>query len=451
MTEFSTEFSGFANIFTVPNYLEFSESERALDSPKLALVPITPVINYSEVSSSLIESDQVRLLSDGTSYYSNDSLSDSLKDPARDLLSDYYRAYLVFAADANQIDFLDPGFRISSSFDSEFGYGLVDAGAAIAIALSLKSPLSDVSDPLINSYGASLVNAPEAWTLGYTGKGVVVAVIDTGIDLNHPDLATSFWQNLNEIPGDGKDNDNNGYVDDINGYDFASRDANPQNSSSREYHGTHVAGIITANRNGTNATDRSNIRYEVTGIAYDAQIMAVRVLNSAGRGTAQSVAQGIRYAADNGAKVINLSLGSPMTSGIEQDALRYAEEKGVVVVSASGNSGYTSVAPDYPARLAATSNFGIAVGAVNRNKQVAGFSNPAGTSVQQYPFVVAPGVSILSTTPNNSFSFLSGTSMATPHVAAVVALMLQANPNLTPAQVKKIISETANPNSLTVA
>jgi subtilisin family serine protease len=425
------DFSGFANIFTVSNSNDLVNrfSDHSIDSQQISLVPISDYADLSNlILESVIEPDQLRLLGEFSIQSVDTTQIDSLNTDA-----------------------LNPGFMVTSDFDTEFGFGLVDAAAAIGLALGLKTALADVSDPLINSYGASLVGAPEAWIKGYSGKGVVVAVIDTGIDLKHSDLVDSFWRNPNEIAGDGIDNDQNGYVDDLNGYDFAGRDSNPINSSSREIHGTHVAGIITANRNGANAADRSNKPYEVTGIAYDAEIMAIRVLDSSGRGSARSVAQGIRYAADNGANVINLSLGSAMTSGVELEALRYAEEKGVVIVSASGNSGFTAVAPDFPARLAATNDFGIAVGAIDQNKKVASFSNPAGELDQQYPFVVAPGVSILSTTPNSNYSFLSGTSMSTPHVSAVVALMLQANPKLTPNQVKQIISETANPNGLVVS
>ncbi|MDX1977769.1 MAG: S8 family peptidase [Pseudanabaenaceae cyanobacterium bins.68] len=331
---------------------------------------------------------------------------------------------------------------IQSSFDFDYGFGLINANAAVSMALGLASNFSPVPDPLVNSYGADLIDVPAVWAQGYTGRDVVVAVIDTGIDLNHPDLAGSFWRNPDEIAGDRLDNDNNGYVDDLTGYDFVSRDGNPIHTTSRELHGTHVAGIISANRNGVNAIDSNNQTYEVTGIAYDALIMPIRVLNSSGRGNSQAVASGIRYAVDNGADIINLSLGSPMISNLELEALRYAEQKGVVVVAAAGNNGYTAVVPEYPARLAATEDFGIAVGAVDRNQQVAQFSNPAGDQAS-YPFVVAPGVSILSTIPNGNYGILSGTSMAAPHVTGVVALMLQANPNLTPTQVKDILSQTA--------
>lgn len=330
------------------------------------------------------------------------------------------------------------------SFDFDYGFGLINANAAVSMALGLDHSFSNPPDPLINSYGPSLINVPAVWDQGYTGRDIIVAVIDTGIDLNHPDLAGSFWQNPREIPGDRLDNDNNGYIDDLYGYDFVSRDNNPRHTTSREQHGTHVAGIITANRNGADAIDSNNRTYEVTGIAYDALIMPIRVLNSSGRGTSQAVASGIRYAADNGAHIINLSLGSPMISNLELEAIRYAEQKGLVVVAASGNHGYTAVVPEYPARLAATADFGIAVGAVNRNNQVAQFSNPAGDQ-PSYPFVVAPGVSILSTIPNGNYALLSGTSMAAPHVSGVLALMLQANPSLTPRQIKDILSYTSTP------
>jgi hypothetical protein len=305
------------------------------------------------------------------------------------------------------------------------GYGLVNAAGAVAGALN-QSPFADV--PTFggaNDWGVNLVNAPEAWARGYTGQGVIVAVLDTGVDRNHADLAANIWTNAGEIANDGLDNDGNGYVDDVYGWNFANGNNNTLDVNG---HGSHVAGTIAAGNNGFGAT----------GVAYNARIMPVKVLSDSGSGSYSGVAQGIRYAVDNGADVINMSLGGGSTNSEVQAALQYASSRSVIVVMAAGNGG--AAQPGYPA-VNATS-WGLAVGAVNSSNQMASFSNRAGSN-SSMRYVTAPGVQVYSTLPNGGYGFLSGTSMAAPHVAGVVALMLNANPNLTDAQVRQIITATA--------
>lgn len=318
---------------------------------------------------------------------------------------------------------------LPEGYDLNYGYGLVDAAAAIGHALG-RSPLLEVPDLGGNNWGLDLVNAPEAWAQGFTGEDTVVAVIDTGVDYTHVDLDDNLWVNSGEIAGNGIDDDGNGYVDDVRGWDFVEDDNNPMDLRG---HGTHVAGTIAAENNG----------FGVTGVAYNAQIMPVRVLNENGSGFWSDVADGIIYAADNGADVINLSLGGGYSSAIEA-AVEYATALGSVVVMAAGNSGASQ--PTYPANFA--TDWGIAVGAVNSSNRMAWFSNQAGTTPLDY--VVAPGVSVLSTTPGNAYASYSGTSMAAPHVAGVAALLLSANPHLTSAQVESILTATANSTSVTV-
>jgi len=192
-------------------------------------------------------------------------------------------------------------------------------------------------------------------------------------------------------------------------------------------HGTHVAGTIAGGNNG----------FGVTGIAYDAKIMPVKVLNNEGSGSSDSVVDGIYYAVNNGANVINLSLGGNFPNSALEAAIQYASSKGTVVVMAAGNNGYPFT--NYPARYA--DNWGLAVGAVDRDNKMANFSNQAGMNA--FPYVTAPGVGIYSSVPGNQYATYSGTSMATPHVAGVVALMLSANPSLTDAQIRQIIIETS--------
>jgi subtilisin len=318
----------------------------------------------------------------------------------------------------------------SANFNSTSGYGLINAAAAVARAAG-KNTFADVPALGGNNWGADLVKAPAAWAQGYTGRGVIVAVLDTGVDYTHPDLQNNIWQNPGEIPGNIIDDDGNGYIDDTQGWNFAD---NTNNVRDVNGHGTHVAGTIAGGNNG----------FGVTGIAYDAQIMPVKVLNDDGVGSSNSVANGIYYAVNNGARVINLSLGGNFPNSAIENAIQYASSQGAVVVMAAGNNGFPFTS--FPASYA--SNWGLAVGAVDRNNNLANFSNRAGRNA--FPYVTAPGVGIYSTVPGNQYASYSGTSMATPHVAGVVALMLSANPNLTDADIRQILIETAS-NSTPIA
>ncbi len=311
----------------------------------------------------------------------------------------------------------------TQSYSSSTGYGLVDASTAVAKAAG-RDKFADVPDLGGNNWGDDMVKAPEAWAKGYTGEGIVVAVLDTGVDRNHEDLKNNIWKNSKEIEGNGKDDDGNGYVDDVYGWNF---DSNNNNTIDVAGHGTHVSGTIAAEKNDKGAT----------GVAYNSKIMAVKVLDDSGSGSYDSIAKGIYYAVDNGAKVINMSLGGGNSNQTMQDALQYASNRGVIVVMAAGNSGSSS--PIYPARYA--KNTGIAVGAVDKDGKQASFSNRSGND--QLTYVTAPGVSIYSTVPNNGYENYNGTSMASPHVAGVVALMLSANPNLSDSQVRQILTDTS--------
>ncbi|MEH2277942.1 MAG: S8 family peptidase [Nostoc sp.] len=319
----------------------------------------------------------------------------------------------------------------TANYNSTNGYGLINAAAAVAKAAG-QNTFADVPDLGGNNWGADLIKAPEAWAHGYTGKGVVVAVVDTGVDYNHEDLKNNIWTNTKEIAGNGIDDDGNGYVDDNYGWNFADQNNNTLDNNG---HGTHVSGTIAGENN----------NYGVTGIAYDAKIMPVKVLDESGSGSFNSISKGIRYAVDNGANVINLSLGGPSSNRTLESAIDYASSKGVIVVMAAGNDGGSS--PEYPASYASKS--GIAVGAVDRNNNMPDFSNRSGT--KEIAYVTAPGVKVYSSVPNNQYATYSGTSMAAPHVAGVVALMLSANPNLTDAQVRQIVTETAGNSTQTTS
>jgi trimeric autotransporter adhesin len=345
----------------------------------------------------------------------------------------YIRVYPFRNSDTNyQLNL--SATTIIAGFSSIYGYGLVNAAAAVARAIGQTTPFANVTDLGGDNWSNDMVNAPEVWASGYTGQGITVAVIDSGVDINHEDLANNIWRNSSEIAGNGIDDDRNGYIDDVYGWNFGANQNNnnvlPGTTSQGQGHGTHVAGTIAAANNGLG----------VTGVAYGSRIMALRLGNVANDGrftNPGSLAEAIRYAVNNGARVINMSLGWSDSAEL-REALAYAASRNVITVSAAGNESEAS--PGNPAQYA--TQYGISVGAININRGIAGFSNRAGSNsiIQQ---VVGPGVDIYSTTPGNTYGYKSGTSMATPAVAGVIALMLSANPNLTHAQIRDILTSSA--------
>ncbi|WP_256871881.1 S8 family serine peptidase [Nostoc sp. TCL26-01] len=345
--------------------------------------------------------------------------------------------YLLYKADGNNNvietneinNIVAKAINVKNNFSSTNGYGLINAAAAVAKALG-QTTFGNVVNLGGNNWGADLIKASEVWAKGYTGQGITVAVVDGGVDRNHTDLSSNIWKNLQEIAGNGKDDDGNGYIDDVYGWNFVD---NNNNTLDKKGHGTHVAGTIAGVRNS----------FGVTGIAYNAKIMPVKVLSDNGSGADSAIAKGIRYAVDNRANVINLSLGKEQPSIDIQLAIQYASSKGAIVVMAAGNASQPT--PYYPANYA--KNWGLAVGAVDKYGNLASFSNRAGNELLSY--VTAPGVGIYSTLPGNKYASWNGTSMATPYVAGVVALILSANKGLTDAQVRQIVTASAA-NSLIV-
>lgn len=323
----------------------------------------------------------------------------------------------------------------SQSFNFFYGAGLVDAAAAVGEAVG-RGPITDSLPLGGEEWGRDLVKAPAVWAQGWTGKDVTVAVIDTGVDYTHPDLKNNIWTNLKEVPANGIDDDQNGYIDDVRGWDFVDGDNDPNDLPS-DGHGTHVAGTIAAARDGAG----------VTGVAPDAKVMPIRVIDNFSSDAVYNarLVQGIDYAVQNGAKVINLSLRKGVRYDFELGAaLQRANQAGVTVVIASGNGRQDEgmIQPFELGYRAMLNNLGLAVGAIDRSRRMALFSNPAGRAPGR--FVVAPGVSILSTIPNNQYATFDGTSMATPHTVGVVALLLSANPALTPNQIYRILTQTAD-------
>ncbi|NBD32892.1 MAG: S8 family serine peptidase [Cyanobacteria bacterium] len=325
--------------------------------------------------------------------------------------------------------------ELPAGYSARMGYGETQVDQALGELLNLEVP---TVEPLGGeNWGLDRMGAPAAWEMGYTGEETIVAVLDTGIDLNHPDLDDNIWVNQDEVPGNGFDDDNNGYIDDVQGWDFANNDNNPDDVNS---HGTHVAGTIAAEDNNLG----------ITGVAPDAQIMPVQVLGDNGAGYNSDIIAGINYAVDNGADIINLSLGGSSISPGINAAIQEATDLGTLVVMAAGNSAGSS--PENPGAYAAEA--GLVVGALTQEGDLGSFSNQAGDTPQDYngdglafpSYVTAPGVDILSTIPDGNYEFYSGTSMATPHVAGAAAILMGADPGLTPDQTVDLITATANSN-----
>ncbi len=298
----------------------------------------------------------------------------------------------------------DPGFN------STDGYGHVSAQRAFEQLLNIS--LDPVDALGGNLWGVDNVDAPEVWNggsgfAGATGSGTTIAVIDTGVDLDHPEF-------LGRI---------------VAGYDFVDDDSIADDGNG---HGTHVAGTIAGANDGTG----------ITGVAYDAAIMPLRVLGNDGYGWTSDIISAVRWAADNGAHVINLSLGVSGYSQAMADAISYASGRGSVVVMAAGNSG--GMAPEYPAAHAI--DHGIAVGVVDSNRSFAGFSNRAGST--QLDYVTAPGVNIYSAVPGGGYDTFNGTSMATPHVAGVAGLLKSHDGSLSASAIEDLLTGSGSNNSI---
>jgi serine protease len=277
------------------------------------------------------------------------------------------------------------------------------------------------------------IDAVEAWDNSVGSADVVVGVVDTGVDYNHEDLAANIWVNPAEIAGNGVDDDGNGVVDDVHGFNAITGSGDPLDDHD---HGSHCSGTIGAV--GSNGIG-------VAGVNWEVQIMGLKFLNAGGSGTLEDAISAIDYAVAQKNAGVNLRVLSNSWSGggFSQgllDAITAANDVDILFVAAAGNaSNDNDVIPTFPASYEAPNV--VAVAATDNNDELAGFSSFGATSVD----LGAPGVDVLSTTRNNTYSVFSGTSMATPHVAGTAALVLSSNPTLTTAELKDALLTSGDP------
>ena len=276
-------------------------------------------------------------------------------------------------------------------------------------------------------WGLYKINATQAWDISKGSSSIVIAVCDNAINTSHNDLHANIWINPGEIANNGIDDDGNGYVDDVNGWDVADNDNNPNppsgiTNNSEFNHGSHVAGIVSA------VTDNG---LGIASLGFSCKIMAVKCATNSSSGQYLSNPfEGVFYATVAKANIVNMSFESDGKSSTEQDIADYAYSRGLVLIAAAGND--SSNNPVYPARY----NHVIAVGATDQNDLKTVFSN-YGQDID----VMAPGYSIYSTLgySNTAYGYYSGTSMASPLVCGLAGLILSVNPKLSPDQVKSYI------------
>lgn len=288
-----------------------------------------------------------------------------------------------------------------------------------------------------NQNGVS-VNRSYLSPLGGQKEPVIVAVVDTGVDYNHEDLRNMMWKNTGEIAGNGIDDDNNGYIDDVYGIDTLTKDSQGNATGdpmASHAHGTHVAGTIGAEQNNNKG---------IAGIATKAKIMAIRTVPDNGDETDADVVESFLYAAKNGAKLINCSFGKKHNEGgmiVNETIDHIGQNYGVLVFAAAGNDYGRNIDTNrtYPASF--ESDYLLVVASTTKRGRLSWFSNVGAKSVD----LAAPGSDVYSTMPGNGYANMSGTSMATPTTVGVAAEVLSNFPELGPLQLKKVLMNGVTP------
>ena len=299
-------------------------------------------------------------------------------------------------------------------FSAQAGVQSVARDSVVSVAQTPNDPR------LSEQWALSKIGATQGWNSTAGTGQTIVAVIDTGVDFTHPDLAANIWINRGEIAANGRDDDGNGYTDDVRGYDFSGNDANPMDETG---HGTHVAGIVGAvGNNGAG----------VSGVNGRAKIMALRFMDADGNGFTSDAVRAIDYAIRNGAKILNNSWGGMTPDPTLAAAIERARAAGVIVVVAAGNeTANNDTTASYPAAYARQSNNVVAVASTDANDRLSYFSNYGSQTVK----IAAPGESILSTALGGGYTTKSGTSMATPIISGALALLWDLHPTWTYSQI----------------
>jgi len=330
---------------------------------------------------------------------------------------------------------MGPGLDVEAAIKRLKGNGLVEYAEPnyiVHLAVIPNDPRFGELWHLVNTgqTGGSTdadIDAEGAWDIATGSSDIVVGIIDSGVDYNHPDLASNIWTNAGEVPGNGLDDDANGYVDDVHGYDFVNNDGNPYDDNS---HGTHVAGTIGA---------VGNNGIGVTGVSWLVKIMALKAFGWDGYGTIANCVRAIDYSIMMGVALTNNSWSGEGSSSELASSISHANSHNMPFIAAAGNNGWNiDMYPVYPACY--TYGNIITVAATTNIDTKASFSNWGANSVD----LGAPGVGILSTFPGGGYDNLSGTSMATPQVSGVAALMLANAPGLPVSELKNRILNTVD-------
>ncbi|THB72137.1 MAG: DUF5011 domain-containing protein [Gammaproteobacteria bacterium] len=401
--------------------VKFKEANSQTFSNVLNKFSVTNIANFYNPTKFISASNELFSKMKLVSFSSGTDLTQAFTNLIQDPAVEYVAPNYVFTLHATTPNDLDANL-----------WGLHNTGQTRTFTDDYENEYEETGTPDAD------IDAPEAWDIRHDASNTIVAVIDTGIDYNHSELASNMWTNPGEIAGNGIDDDGNGYIDDVHGYDFADKDSDPMDVNG---HGTHCSGTIAAQGNNGN---------NITGVAWNTQLMALKVFADDSNGAYTSdIVNAILYAADNGAKVSNNSYGSIFSNSVAAeiiekpmyDAISAANDAGMLFVAASGND-----STDLDGRYMSTPsdlelpNI-ISVAASNQfDEPAAWFTNYGKNSVD----IAAPGEFIYSTLPGNAYATWNGTSMATPHVTGAAALLSEHAPDLTPAEIKAVLMNTVD-------
>lgn len=334
--------------------------------------------------------------------------------------------------------------RINAFDDTEFFehffYPYLDRIEYVEYEKFIEVPRLEIStnsypiNALNKNWGQMTIEAPKLWDLGITGKSIKIAVLDTLVDVYHPHLINQIAVNEKELNGlPGVDDDKNGLIDDIYGWDFYLNQAITSKSQFHT-HGTHVAGIIAGNNNS-----------DWKGVAPEAKIIPINFMSQEGFGSVGAAIKGIDYAQAQGAKIINASWGGPICSQLLRERIYQLDKHNILFVSASGNNGLDiDTQPEYPAAF--NFPFQITVAATRPSDFLAGFSNTSFKKVH----IAAPGEDVYSLLPNGSYGYMTGTSMATPFVSGSAALLWSKFPQASTLHIKGALLKSVDLKSYRV-